>query len=129
MKLGRQIQLNCDVTADPPIDVAQIRWLSDAVASGYVKTNRKYTLNTQPSSGIHKHAESILTINKISADELGRYSCEARNSAGMYRRVSVRLSLGKNPSDYHAFIPGPGKATIGVSRVLNTTQQWCTPSS
>ncbi|KAK2157801.1 hypothetical protein LSH36_184g03038 [Paralvinella palmiformis] len=76
MKLDRQIQLSCDVTADPPIDIAQIRWLADAVTSGYVKTNRKYTLNTQPSSGIHKHAESILTINKITANELGGYSSD-----------------------------------------------------
>jgi hypothetical protein len=95
MKLSRQIQLQCDVTADPPIDVTQIRWRSDDVTGGYISTNRKYTVNTQPPGGINKHVESILTINGITEKELGVYSCEARNSAGMYRRVSVQLKLGK----------------------------------
>ena len=35
-----------------------------------------------------------LTINGVTPEDLGKYSCEAKNAAGMHKRATVELILG-----------------------------------
>ena len=45
--------------------------------------------------GVVYELRSILTINGVTSHDVGTYSCEARNSAGMYKKVTIRLGIGK----------------------------------
>ncbi len=94
LRMNRQVQLRCDVIAHPPIDVSHTGWLHEG-ENGYITTDRKYTVYASPPSGIAEYLTSVLTINGITEEELGAYSCEARNAAGMYVRRALNVSRGK----------------------------------
>ena len=85
--------MRCVVEADPAIDVTAMGWLYGRDAF-YVSTSDRYTIYFTPSTGSGHQLVSVLTINGITEHELGLYTCEARNPAGMYKRDTVELSLG-----------------------------------
>ena len=55
----------------------------------------RYTVYVQPASGSSRRVKSTLTINGINATELGIYTCEARNPAGLYQHDAVQVIIKK----------------------------------
>ena len=92
LRIARQVQLVCVVEAQPAIDVTSAGWLHK-VKAGYLMNNDKYTVNVQPASGSSSRVTITLTINGIDITELGIYTCEARNPAGLYHHDAVKLEL------------------------------------
>lgn len=95
LTLNRQVQLRCDVIAYPPIGADNVAWLYGDEAQR-ISTSFKYTIYRNPPDGTFNDIRNILTINRITETDLGVYSCEAKNTAGMYSRRSVDLSKGRN---------------------------------
>ncbi len=96
-RLYRQVQLMCDILTSPPMDtsgIAQCGWSFDH-SNTFLSTNGRFTVRMVPTWGTVNHIHSTLTIHGITPNELGTYTCEARNGAGLYAAASIKVLLGK----------------------------------
>ena len=90
--LYRQVQLRCAIDTEPAIDIKSCGWRFNNDPD-FLENNNKYTLYKRPSRGIVHSLTMILTINGITPSELGLYTCEGKNSAGLKKSATVRLDL------------------------------------
>lgn len=92
--LHRQVQLRCDIDTEPAIDIGSCGWRFD-YGDQFLTNNNKYTLYVHPSRGTVHSLTMILTINGITKEELGYYTCEGKNSAGLRKSSTVELAIGR----------------------------------
>ena len=88
--LNRRLQLRCDVTSDPPMQLAHVTWFVGDDKRPLV-IGKKYAVWIEPPGGMSLWATSVLTIYGVQGADLGTYVCQATNSAGMTSRSSLLI--------------------------------------
>ncbi|CAH1795869.1 unnamed protein product [Owenia fusiformis] len=112
---GAEIRLRCQITALPHIDAKNTMWKFN---NAILFTGNKYTLNKVPSMGSVDEVTMILTIHHINIKDVGNYTCEAKNSDGMYKHATVEIKpMGRKEIDFKVYTKASSIETRGRGRI------------
>lgn len=75
--VGEQLQLNCVIDANPPIDITNVRWS---------RLNYNMGRTSQKVTGSGYSRTLTLSINNVVRADIGTFTCEANNTFGSATR-------------------------------------------
>ncbi|XP_068154477.1 fasciclin-2 isoform X2 [Drosophila tropicalis] len=99
---GKPFAANCTATGKP---VPEISWIKDA-AQQNVATADRFQVNPQT---------GLLTVNSVSQDDYGTYTCIAKNAAGVVDQ-KTKLNVLVRPSIYELYnVTGESKKEVAIT--------------